>query len=243
MKPERIVHVLLEGEDEFDAREYLTQSTLEPTATRLGLEWLNWGVWYKEIGPWRLYVDPWEKQPWMEVEVGMDTGNDQIKIVDMHVDQQAASEILPEVVRILTQHADHNLEHSDNGVGDKVAAVLKPHMVYESGDFDARQFFTDMQPVAARVALDLDFDRAQHGFRKVIGQWIVDVTAGDGESVVDVRRDFGWQREMVSMWYAKDDRVEQLLQQVVAICQAHTNEDGWAVDEKQAYQKFGAIPK
>jgi hypothetical protein len=153
VKPEQIVHVLLEVEEPFDAREYLTQSSLEGVAARLGLEWLNWNVYYKEIGPWRLYVDPWKKQPWMEVEVGMDTGNDQLKIVDVHVDQQAADTILPAVVDILTQHADHNLEHSDNGVGSKILAVLKPHIVYESEDFDARQFFSEMPDATVEDAL------------------------------------------------------------------------------------------
>lgn len=373
MKPEQIVHVLLEVEEPFDAREYLTQSSLEHVAKSLGLEWLNWGVWYKEIGPWRLYVDPWEKQPWMEVEVGMDTGNDQLKIVDAHVDQQAADTILPAVVGILTQHQDHAEKHHDGNVGSMVLAVLKPHIVYESEDFDARQFFSEMpdatvedallkmgfketgedvyvyvrglfkvyahtlpykdyvevevsyeprkqlllsrdcnretaiagvkavadtlyhhnwgieraqdwrqrrsiidrisraldvqfdvvtergieesedfdaraffnemEPKAAQVALELGFERDVHGFRKVIGQWVVDITAGEGESVVDVRRDFGWQREMKGMWYAKDDRVGPLVRQVVAICQAHTDENGWAVGDEQAYQEFGAIPK
>jgi len=243
MRARQIVHVLLEAEDDFDPRDYLTLSSLEGTAKSLGLVWLNWGVWYKEIGPWRLYVDPWEKQPWMEVEVGMDTGNDQMKIVDMHVNQQDAHEILPKVVDILTQHADHNLEHSDNGVGSKVEAVLKPHVVTESEDFDARAFFNDMKLPGQHVADALGFEPAHNSTRKVIGQWVVYLTPGSNYNLVNLYRDYGWQTEPKGQWYLKDEDVERVATAVVHILQAHTDEHGWCTGEAAAYQELGAIPK
>lgn len=243
MTPGQIVGVLLEVEEPFDARSYLTQSSLEGTAKRLGLEWLNWGVWYKEIGPWRLYVDPWEKQPWMEVEVGMDTGNDQIKLIDWHVSQQDADEILPKVVDILIQHQDHNLEHSDNGVGDAVGAVLKPYVVYESDDFDARQFFNDMTLPGQKVADALGFEQAHKSTRKVIGQWVVYLTPGSNYNLVNVYRDYGWQTEPKGQWYLKDEDVERVTTEIVRILQDHTTEQGYAIHDEEAYRKLGAIPQ
>jgi len=236
----------LEVEEPFDARDYLTQSSLEATAKRMGMEWLNWSVWYKEIGPWRLYVDPWEKQPWMGVEVGMDNGNDQLKIVDMHVDQQAADEILPAILAILTQHVGHNLELSDNGVGGKIEALLKPYMVQESEDFNARAFFNDMELPGQRVADALGFDTiggSRSSPRKIIGQWAVYLTPGSNYNFLNVYRDYGGQTEPKGQWYLKDADVERVTTEVVSILQAHTDEYGWCTGEEAAYRELGAIPK
>ena len=243
MKPEQIVGILLDAEEEpFDPRDYFMQSTLSTVTQRLGLEWLNWGVWYKEYGPFRLYVDPWEKQPWMEIEVGMDVGHDQIKLVNEHVSQQDADTLLPAVVDVLTKHAGFNARMGayDDGVSSELMALLKPHIVYESDDFNAREFFQQTELPARAAASELGFeDRASEGGRrwqaKVIGQFEVIVHAGEkgvdvthNEAVIHVYRDFGWQKEMLSLMYVGDAKVRQCLEQIVSVLQEHTTEDGWA---------------
>lgn len=244
MQPSEIVQVLLEVEDDFDPREYFNQASLESIAERLGLTWLNWGVWYKEVGPWRLYVDPWQKQPWMEVEVGLDTGNDQIPIVARYVSQQNADEILPAVVDILTQYANHQGRTGDDaGVGDKIEALLKPHVVYEAEeDFDAREYFDSMRLKGQAVADDLGFEPAHHSLRKIVGQWIVYLTPGSNYNLINVYRDFGWQSEVRGLYYTSDENVDRVAREILGVLQAHTDEHGWITGEREAQAKLDAIP-
>lgn len=243
-----------ESEEDFDAREFLLQSSLEGTAKHLGMEWLNWDVWYLEIGPWRLYVDPWKKKSWMQVEVGLELGTDQIKLLSQHVEQQAADEILPQIVNILTQHADHTPELGREGtyviiaaVGDQVTAVLAPHIVpvFESEDFNARDFFMSAQLPMEMVCLDLDFDRRNLrnlAYQKVIGQWNVYVTPGEKKSVIEVTLDYGYEKAACGMWYVSNAAAQPTLSKIVGILQAHTTENGWVFREDEASVQLRAIP-
>ena len=248
-----LVHVLLDGNEDFDARAYLMQSSLEGTAKELGLEWLGpgWDVWYKEIGPWRLYVDPYANRPLMEVEVGFyfthsekPGTTDQNQIFHKVVSQQDADEILPKVVAVLQQNAEFQ-GYDTRPVEQALDAALKLFRPMESQEFDARDYFVNMELPGMKVADALGFDcRTQPSCspKRVIGQWIVYITPGSNYNLVNVYRDYGWQSEAKGQWYLKDAEVERVLTEIVNILQAHTDEHGWAQDEKEAYRQLGAIP-
>ena len=246
-----LVHVLLDEAEDFDARAYLMQSSLEGTAKRLEMEWLGpgWPVWYKQVGPWHIYVDPYNTRPLMELEVGYEFAVegeiDQRPIFKKVVSQQDADEILPKVMAVIQQIETFQGKDT-RPIEQALGAALQNFRPMESQEFDARDYFLDMELPGMKVADALGFDcRTEPSCspKKVIGQWIVYITPGSNYNLVNVYRDYGWQSEAKGQWYLDDANVERVLTEVVRVLQAHTDEHGWAQDEKEAYRKLGAIPQ
>jgi hypothetical protein len=100
-----IVGILLEDEEEFDAHDDLVNSYgVDAVCRSLGFEWLKWNVYYKEIGPWRVYFDPDKKNNLLNIEVGYYHDGDQsmvfgkdISLTDGYVAVQAVVDYLSKV--------------------------------------------------------------------------------------------------------------------------------------------------
>lgn len=139
----------VEESEDFDAREYFTRSSLDDTAKRLGMEWLDWKVWYKEIGQWRLYIDPWKQEDWMEVEIGYDNTQNQAVMFDKMYLQSDAGDILPQLVNLLgsietTFDQGNWAKRWPTGADEKVEALMstfKQAVTDSQEDLSARKFF------------------------------------------------------------------------------------------------------